>query len=223
MKFFVLFLIAFLQISFLPKNHAQQLEYETIKVAHLKIGNELQWKTLEEGNNEYFIVEKSMNGFDFKEVFTCERGENTYQNKYAYLDIDIADSISYYRIKQIDTDGVYSYSKIMKIVQVFQNNLLIDYVSDLQDKEELTINFSTAKNGLLEYVLQNEKHTIIAGELLVEKGQNTLKINCEGLPLDVYLIKLQLDTEIEEILIDKSSKNTKLQVVATISKNTRNK
>ena len=75
----------------------------------------LNWITSEEVNNNYFQIERSFNGIDFMQIGLALDGfENGTKKEYAfkdYSDLLKNKEIIYYRLKQIDNDGNYSFSK----------------------------------------------------------------------------------------------------------------
>lgn len=75
----------------------------------------LNWITTEEINNNYFQIERSFNGIDFMQIGLALDGfENGTKKEYAfkdYSDLLKNKEIIYYRLKQIDNDGRYSFSK----------------------------------------------------------------------------------------------------------------
>ncbi|MCU0451846.1 MAG: T9SS type A sorting domain-containing protein, partial [Bernardetiaceae bacterium] len=78
---------------------------------------DLIWKTASETNNAYFTLEKSLDGVNFRE-FKRVASQNGNSNRLlTYRDIDPEPyrGISYYRLKQTDIDGKYSYSKIVSV------------------------------------------------------------------------------------------------------------
>ena len=82
-----------------------------------KIANSLllNWITTEEINNNYFQIERSFNGIDFMQIGLALDGfENGIKKEYAfkdYSDLLKNKEIIYYRLKQIDNDGNYTFSK----------------------------------------------------------------------------------------------------------------
>ena len=74
------------------------------------------WTTASEKNNAYFTVEKSSDGIYWQNVSTIlgAGNSNTLIN---YISYDNApfEGTSYYRLKQTDTDGNYSYSEIVVV------------------------------------------------------------------------------------------------------------
>ena len=75
----------------------------------------LNWTTTEEINNNYFQIERSFNGIDFTQIGLALDGfENGTKREYAfkdYSDLLRNKKIIYYRLKQIDNDGSYNFSK----------------------------------------------------------------------------------------------------------------
>lgn len=77
---------------------------------------ELTWTTATEINNDFFTVEKTLDGVDFVEVGQTDGAGNSNRILH-YDDIDAAPykGLSYYRLKQTDYDGTVSYSDLRPI------------------------------------------------------------------------------------------------------------
>ena len=88
------------------------LSFEGKKIANSLL---LNWITTEEINNNYFQIERSFNGIDFMQIGLALDGfENGTKKEYAfkdYSDLLKNKEIIYYRLKQIDNDGNYTFSK----------------------------------------------------------------------------------------------------------------
>jgi hypothetical protein len=78
-------------------------------------GTTLEWATSSELNSAYFVVERSVNpSFGFDSVDTIQAGgESTHVLKYGYEDIFTNPGNLYYRLKQVDLDGKFDYSRIV--------------------------------------------------------------------------------------------------------------
>ncbi|MFN3445757.1 MAG: T9SS type A sorting domain-containing protein, partial [Bacteroidia bacterium] len=92
------------------------LNYFTAKVS----GNDvlLNWQTASEKNNRGFYIERSADGKFFNEFdFVFGKGNSNILCDYSNTDINpfTNSSILYYRLKQVDFDGNYSYSKSMMV------------------------------------------------------------------------------------------------------------
>lgn len=66
----------------------------------------LNWQTLSEVNSNYFSIERSEDGYNYKTIGRVEAaGSSTIPHDYTFIDDDILNFKLYYRLKQIDYDG----------------------------------------------------------------------------------------------------------------------
>lgn len=88
---------------------------------------ELIWETASEINNKYFIVEKSEDSENFTPVQILDgAGNSTTLRTYKTIDSEPYEGISYYRLKQIDFDGQFTYSETRAVrFNKNQNSLLL--------------------------------------------------------------------------------------------------
>lgn len=76
----------------------------------------LSWVTASEINNNYFTIEKSLDGVNFVEIRRVNGAGNSQTIlNYSAIDSQIDSYIMYYRLKQTDYDGKYEYSKVISI------------------------------------------------------------------------------------------------------------
>lgn len=75
---------------------------------------ELKWTTASEVNNDYFIIEKSMDGFNFKVIGQVDgAGNSTVVNEYGFIDQGgNSNSTIYYRIVDVDFFGEKKYHQV---------------------------------------------------------------------------------------------------------------
>ena len=77
---------------------------------------ELIWQTASELNNDYFIIERSANGIDFEKIGTQKGSGNSNSIlSYSFIDDNPLQGIGYYRLKQVDFDGSFDYSKVILV------------------------------------------------------------------------------------------------------------
>ncbi|WP_052430169.1 T9SS type A sorting domain-containing protein [Sporocytophaga myxococcoides] len=83
---------------------------------HENGGNTLFWSTLSEINNDRFIIERSSNGKDFEPVGVVKGIGNTSSiNEYYFSDSEVNAEGYYYRIRQVDVNGMFMYSSVIQI------------------------------------------------------------------------------------------------------------
>ena len=77
---------------------------------------ELNWSTASEQNNSHFEVERSADATLFSNIGRVNAAANPFiRNDYRYLDQQPIPGKSFYRLKQVDVDGRFSYSSIIQI------------------------------------------------------------------------------------------------------------
>ena len=93
----------------------EQLPVEIISFdASQKAGTVLvSWTTETEINNNYFAVERSSDGINYKQLGIIKskspNGNSTNPLNYNFTDLEPKTGINYYRLKQVDTNGTVSY------------------------------------------------------------------------------------------------------------------
>lgn len=94
------------------------LPMELISFTAKAVGSEvlLEWSTATEQNNDHFTIERSQDGESFEEVVRVEGAGNSASTR-SYEAIDRHPHVgeSYYRLKQTDTDGAYTYSDMVPV------------------------------------------------------------------------------------------------------------
>jgi hypothetical protein len=112
----------------------------------------LQWATASEKDNEYFSLEKSRDGRQFNEIGrVAGAGTSTTKLTYQFTDDFPFGGTSYYRLKQVDLDGTFTYSRIVAVNSevtaalriypnpVTQNELWVEATDAQADDMRITI------------------------------------------------------------------------------------
>lgn len=72
----------------------------------------VDWQASNETNSKYYVVERSADGRNFATLETVnDRGNTGSINYYSITDVQPFEGTSYYRLKQVDADGKYTYSE----------------------------------------------------------------------------------------------------------------
>ena len=80
------------------------------------VSNILKWNTSSEINNDYFTIEKTIDGSTFEIIGTLNgAGNSSVQNNYQLYDYNFQKTINYYRLKQTDFDGNSTYAQEVSI------------------------------------------------------------------------------------------------------------
>lgn len=171
----------------------------------------ITWQIENESSiTDRYEIERSLNGVDFKKVYTViPKNNGSSTNSYDLTDANLnthsaSGGIFYYRIKQIDKDGKFVYTSIKKLrltskaitVAVFPNpvknfaTVSIDIEQDT--KGTITINDASGKQ------IQNIQIPLF-------KGPNIRKIDMGTLASGSYMLKVQTPTETEIISVVKTN------------------
>jgi len=87
----------------------------------------LDWYTASEKNNSGFVIERSQDGVNFKDIyFIGGNGTTTQRNIYSYTDVDVSFGVYYYRLKQIDMDGTVNYHNVVSVDLGLPKSLLLE-------------------------------------------------------------------------------------------------
>ncbi len=90
------------------------LSFDALYVANEQMV-QLNWATASELNNSGFYIERSLHGKEFEELGYVEgNGTTDEQQAYSFVDLTVEAS-SYYRLRQVDHDGQFEYSKLIYV------------------------------------------------------------------------------------------------------------
>jgi hypothetical protein len=154
---------------------------------------ELKWKTATEKNNSGFEIQRRRNGDYWTDLtFIRGKGTTTEPGEYFYSDKDISEGSYSYRLKQIDYNGVYEYSRIVEVdySSPVQYSLEQNYPNPFNPSS--TIAFSIGETSSVTIRVYNS----VGGEVCVlineqkPAGNYTLNFNGNGLASGVYYYKL---------------------------------
>jgi hypothetical protein len=111
---------------------------------------ELTWATAKEINNDYFTIERSADGQNFSELLRVNgAGNSQTMQQYTATDASPLSGMGYYRLKQTDRDGTFSYSKVAAIQAGKAGNLLQVYQPGAGGELQVGYSLPAEESGLL--------------------------------------------------------------------------
>jgi len=94
----------------------------------------LNWETTEETNSDRFEIERSSDAQSWKAIGAkASHGESTVLRKYNFVDQVPAAGLNYYRLKMVDKDATFAYSRIVS-VEFDGNGKLAAYPNPASDR-----------------------------------------------------------------------------------------
>lgn len=158
-----------------------------------------KWITEEEINNDRFELERSFDGTNFSMVamvFGVEENKGI-QQTYKYTDkssLLVNKYVVYYRLRQIDNDGKFTYSNVLAVRMRSNNsNTLVSYPNPVSNYLKLTVN--AVENGNAEIRLTSlTGQTVASKQTTVNKGWNNLQIeNLNSLSTGLYVAQVLIN------------------------------
>jgi hypothetical protein len=154
----------------------------------------LNWVTTAERNNAKFIVERSVNASDWEAIGeVAGKGNTTSISNYSFTDYTPLNSAAYYRLRQVDFNGAFTYSNVID-VQVGTQSASVGIMPNPFD-DALIITSNTKGN------MDISIHDML-GRLLYHSNQNnsedgSLRIQPD-LTSGAYIVTVQTDTFVKQ-------------------------
>lgn len=149
----------------------------------------LNWVTFSEKNNRGFEIERSIgNSINFKTVgFVNGIGTSLEKNSYEFIDNAGFDGLVRYRLKQVDYNGTFEYSKEVELNLIFNKyDLIQNYPNPFNPTT--TISFQIPKKEFVVIkvynILGKEVKTLISGYM--DAGVHEVKFDATNLPSGTY-------------------------------------
>ncbi|MBL7700484.1 MAG: hypothetical protein JNK79_20125 [Chitinophagaceae bacterium] len=133
----------------------------------------VEWNTAEEYNVNHFEVERKDNNNNSFTKITEVPAHNSFSNHYEIEDHLPLEGTAYYRIKSVDRDGKYQYSKIVAVSDKSSGSMA---VINNPARNDIYISVGSAPKGNYVYQLTDGSGKIVqAGQVLLD-GQSVLDI-----------------------------------------------
>lgn len=159
----------------------------------------LSWATGSEKNSSFFTVERSADGINFSAqgANLNAAGNSAVTHTYQLIDENPLAGLNYYRLKQVDETGEFTYSNVVSVNLDVLNNIAI---SPQPVREAAEISFSSNATETLKITLFD-----IAGRLLqqfpekqINEGENNIHIDLPRLNPGVYFLNVSTGNGFEK-------------------------
>lgn len=155
----------------------------------------LRWATAAELNNDFFTLERSLDGRSFEPMATIPGAGTTSETRnYSFYDKTLPPSIPanviYYRLKQTDFDGQFSYSDII-LVNLQTAASALELLGVFSTKEVMLFQYHFPKPGELTATLFDFSGRLILRHVIASpQGANTATLNLPNLPAGIYVLHI---------------------------------
>ena len=155
----------------------------------------LNWVSTSEINVKHYEVERSADGTSFTKLATViAKGNSNTITNYDFIDDKPLNNVSYYRLKIINNDGSFEYSKKIKI-HTESNASLITKVSPNPFVNKLDISIKLSQNSNVEIKIMDVTGKLVLNKSLkAVKGLNVFSIDeLEKLQSGIYIMHINTD------------------------------
>ncbi len=154
----------------------------------------LTWETAQEQNSKKFEIERSSDGRIFRRIGSvAAAGNSNVISSYSYIDDKPFKGSNYYRLKQIDLDGRFTFSKVAQVNFDNGQRLLI-FPNPASD--QLTVQLPANSRFTSAHILD------ASGKLVLQKqlasGSSTLDLDIRNLLPGWYVLQLRGDKIIQQ-------------------------
>ena len=154
----------------------------------------LDWITITEKNNYGFEVQRSVDGKSFSTVaFVNGFGTSTENHTYSYIDSDVEMGKYFYRLKQVDYNGAYSYTDIMEVNFNTPTEFVLEQNYPNPFNPSTTIKFGLATRSSVDLRVYNavgEEVAVLVSGKFMESGTYQVSFDAKNLPSGTYIYRL---------------------------------
>lgn len=147
----------------------------------------LKWSTASEKNTSYFLVEKSSDGINFSELGkVAAAGNSSSIRSYQLYDSGLQEGMLYYRLKTIDLDKSYEYSKTVSVDYSLDNKNIRLYPNPTHSKLYLSI--TDIAHKITELRVTDVTGLVLNAEVL-QTNNNTYELSLENYAEGIYFVE----------------------------------
>ncbi|HNS12847.1 MAG TPA: hypothetical protein PKM97_09565 [Bacteroidia bacterium] len=148
----------------------------------------LEWETASEINNDYFIVEKSLDGTTFFKLGLVNgNGTSSQMIYYSYYDkLNDSKEPVYYRLKQVDYDGKQTFSKTIALETQSMTFQLL-HINNNYAENKISLSFESGKTEIINCRLIDVMgRMVFNNDILANPGINEFNIDTKTFSHGLY-------------------------------------
>jgi len=152
----------------------------------------LNWQTASELNNKIFEIEESYDGREFQKIGEVEgKGTTIEQQDYSFEVKNIQKGISYYRLRQVDFDGQFEYSKVISVTFKGENEVVGDFYPNPSKSGLVNLNYSSQNHDEIAVFVFDMTGKLVLNQIQsITDGSNNLSFDFSELNRGIYIVKI---------------------------------
>jgi len=150
-------------------------------------GINLKWQTTKEVNTKSFDLEWSEDGQLFKKIGIQQAASTNGTHQYSFFHTIAVTNDNYYRLKMIDDDGRFTYSKVIRINAALRQSPITIFPNPVITTATLTL--QSHKNETIQFFLHDVNGKLVSVKFFkLNKGSNLLRWDLQSIPAGNYFI-----------------------------------
>ena len=152
----------------------------------------LTWTTASEQNNKGFEIQKSYDGKAFNTIgFVAGKGNSLSSVNYHFYDNDIKNGKIYYRLKQVDFNGLSEVSEV-KVVDFKKMTFFDIKIGPNPAVDNFTIAINTDKEEIIQMeVFDVAGKQVLKDQIHIKNGLIESKYDCKNWQKGIYFIRIK--------------------------------
>ncbi len=149
----------------------------------------MEWTTASEVNNDYFAIERSDQKFEFYEIGRV-RGAGNSNNSlgYSFIDPMFNNQTTYYRIKQVDYNGEFTYHRIVAS-NCYKTEFDVNNEQLTSNSLDLNVN-SFQKENVTIYLYDVHGKLITESFQTLTQGNNKINLTNFNINSGIYMLNI---------------------------------
>ncbi|HEY6900659.1 MAG TPA: T9SS type A sorting domain-containing protein, partial [Puia sp.] len=157
---------------------------------HIGTDNYIYWSTASSTNNDHFVIEVSGNGSGFSPIGqVAGRSNSTSVQQYSFVDRNVLLPTAWYRIKQVDIDSQYSYSKTILLTGTAAPASGFSYISNPASSTVTGTIGSTKTLSATLTITDLGGKVVKTQAVTLNIGSNPIRVDISNQPNGLYLIQ----------------------------------
>ncbi len=143
---------------------------------------EIKWQAIVDAKHSYFEVEKSIDGLVYQSIGIVK------ENPFVFIDQSVVTGTNFYRVKQYDYDGKFSYSKNVSVYKAPIAFKISTFPNPVTDVLKINVTTPVPEKLLLQITDLSGKMVFVKTDVAGNNG--TMSFNIKQLPANVYILRL---------------------------------
>jgi len=152
--------------------------------------NLLTWQTTQEVNSSYFEVQKSLDGSSFSPIGKVQaKGNSSITQNYSFSDGNpVPTAKNYYRLKVVDRDGKYSFTKIVWLKNTVSSAISL-YPNPASNSMQVSLsNMAPGRCTITLYTIGGK--AVYSRQYTVQQASQQVTVPVSNLAVGIYTVKV---------------------------------